>query len=164
MMHDMMGGMMWGMGLFGLVALRAGASRRCRPHQICLLPVRFAMIQMPLACLSVALLAGAALAQGTSPMPHGPMMGRGPDPNLKRLTADVQVQAISYCGDVYRVTTADGSTREFQERNLRFKTDSGPDGPERGAPAILPAGMLGDRASVIFAAPEDISALIKTRC
>jgi cytochrome c len=122
------------------------------------------MTRIPLTGLSVALFAGAALAQGTPPMQHGPMMGRGPDPNLKTLAADVRVQAISYCGDVYRVTTANGSTREFQERNLRFKTDSGPDGPERGAPAILPAGMVGDRASVIFAAPEDISALIKTQC
>src|SRR5882724_4019797 len=31
------------------------------------------------------------------------------------------------------------------------KTDSSKDGPEKGAPAIMPAGMMGDRASVIFA-------------
>jgi cytochrome c len=108
---------------------------------------------------ALALLGAAAHAQG-----HGPMRGAAPDPNLKTLAPDVRVQAISYCSDIYRVTTADGTTREFQERNLRFKTDSGPNGPERGAPAILPAGMVGDRASVIFAAPEEISALIKSQC
>jgi cytochrome c len=37
--------------------------------------------------------------------------------------------------------------------NLRFKTDSSESGPEKGRPAIMPAGMMGDRASVIFADP-----------
>jgi hypothetical protein len=32
------------------------------------------------------------------------------------------------------------------------------------AAAILPAGMQGDRASVFFAKPEDIAALIKHEC
>ncbi len=92
------------------------------------------------------------------------MRGGGPVPNLKRVAPEDRVQAITYCGDTYRVTTADGKTREVWERNLRFKTDSGPDGPEKGAPAILRAGMMGDRAQVIFAAPDDISALIKSPC
>jgi hypothetical protein len=35
-----------------------------------------------------------------------------------------QVKAISYCHDTYRVTTVDGKTRAFWERNLRLKTDS----------------------------------------
>jgi len=30
--------------------------------------------------------------------------------------------------------------------------------------AILQAGMMGDRADVIFAAPEDISKTIEARC
>ena len=57
-----------------------------------------------------------------------------------------------------------GKTRSFWERNLRFMTDSSTDGPDKGAPAIMPAGMLGDRASVIFAAPEEITKLIEARC
>jgi cytochrome c len=65
--------------------------------------------------------------------------------------------------DAYRVTTADGKTRAFWERNLRFRTDSSKDGPEKGAPAIMPAGMMG-RASVIFAAPEETTKMIDTRC
>jgi cytochrome c len=71
---------------------------------------------------------------------------------------------IRYCGDTYKVTTADGKTREFWERNLRFKTDSSEDGPEKGAPAIVGAGMMGDRADVIFASPEDISAYVEKKC
>jgi cytochrome c len=94
----------------------------------------------------------------------GGMMGGGPDPNLKNLEPKIQVKAIGYCHDTYRVTTADGKTRAFWERNLRFRTDSSKDGPEKGAPALLPAGMMGDRASVIFAAPEEISKLVEARC
>ena len=94
----------------------------------------------------------------------GGMMGGGPDPNLKKLEPGIQVKAITYCHDTYRVTTADGKTRAFWERNLRFKTDSSKDGPEQGAPAIMPAGMMGDRAAVIFAAPEEIAKMIEARC
>jgi cytochrome c len=94
----------------------------------------------------------------------GGMMGGGPDPNLKKLEPGIQVKAITYCHDTYRVTTADGKTRAFWERNLRFKTDSSKDGPEKDAPAIMPAGMMGDRAAVIFAAPEEIAKMIEARC
>jgi len=94
----------------------------------------------------------------------GGMMGGGPDPNLKKIEPGIQVKSISYCDDTYRVTTADGKTRAFWERNLRFRTDSSKDGPEKGSPAIMPAGMMGDRASVIFAAPEEINKMIEARC
>jgi cytochrome c len=85
-------------------------------------------------------------------------------PNLKKLDAEDRVQNIRYCRDTYRVTTADGKTREFWERNLRFKTDSSADGPEENAPAIVDAGMMGDRASVIFATPEEISGFVARGC
>lgn len=94
----------------------------------------------------------------------GGMMGGRPDRNLKQLEPEIQVKAISYCRDTYRVTTGDGKTRAFWERNLRFRTDSSKDGPEKGAPAITPAGMMGDRAAVIFAAPEEIAKIIESRC
>ena len=94
----------------------------------------------------------------------GGMMGGGRVPKLKSLESNMQVKAITYCHDTYRVTTADGKTRAFWERNLRLKTDSGKDGPHTGAPAIVPAGMMGDRADVIFAAPEEISKMIEARC
>ena len=94
----------------------------------------------------------------------GGMMGGGRDPNLKTLEPGQQVKAITHCHDTYRVTTADGKTRPFWERNLRFKTDSSEDGPEKGTPALTPAGMMGDRADVIFAAPEEITKMIEARC
>ena len=50
------------------------------------------------------------------------------------------------------------------ERNLRCKTDSSQDGPHKGAPAILGAGMMGDRASVLFANPEELSGFIGHAC
>jgi len=94
----------------------------------------------------------------------GGMMGGGRDPNLKNLEPAKQVKAITYCRDTYRVTTGDGKARAFWERNLRFMTDSSQDGPKKGVPAIMPAGMLGDRAAVIFAAPDEIAKMIEPRC
>jgi cytochrome c len=115
-----------------------------------------------LAFLKVATQQGQPLStQGQGP---GGMMGGGPAPNLKKLDPKIRVSAITLCGDTYRVTTADGNARDFWERNLRFKTDSSNDGPERGQPAILRAGMMGDRAAVIFAVPEEISAFISSKC
>lgn len=94
----------------------------------------------------------------------GMMMGDGAVPNLKKLDAEDRVQSISHCGDTYKVATADGKIRDFWERNLRFKTDVSDDGPQKGAPAIVPAGMMGDRADVIFASPDEISGFISHRC
>ena len=102
-------------------------------------------------------------AQGGTQM-GGMMMGGGQVPNLKRLDPEDRVQSINQCGDTYKVATADGRTRDFWERNLRFKTDVSDGGPQKGAPAIVPAGMMGDRADVIFAAPEEISGFITHQC
>jgi cytochrome c len=85
-------------------------------------------------------------------------------PPLKDVDPGQQVTAIRYCGDTYTVTTADGQTMPYWERNLRFKTDSSAAGPPPGRPALMPAGMMGDRASVIFAAPAEISAFIEAKC
>ena len=54
--------------------------------------------------------------------------------------------------------------RDFWERNLRFKTDVSDDGPQKGAPALVGAGMMGDRADVIFASPDEISGFIAHQC
>jgi cytochrome c len=62
------------------------------------------------------------------------------------------------------VTTEDGRTVPFWEFNLRFKTDSSPVGPPPGAPALVSAGMQGDRASVVFSSPTEISRFIEQRC
>lgn len=85
-------------------------------------------------------------------------------PNLRELGPGNQVTAISHCKDGYEVTTADGETFPFWEFNLRFKVDSGAEGPAPGKPVMAPSGMMGDRAFVVFAAPGEISAFIKNGC
>jgi len=96
----------------------------------------------------------------------GSMMGGATAPfeDLKKLGSDHEVQAIRYCHDSYHVMTADGQSSDFWEANLRFKTDSSDAGPLSGKPVIMRAGMMGDRASVFFAAPEEMSAFIKHQC
>jgi cytochrome c len=92
------------------------------------------------------------------------MMGGGQAPNLKHPDPAVRVQAVTYCKDTYTISTANGQTRKFWERNIRLKTDSSSDGPEKNAPGLVPAGMMGDRADIIFAAPSEISGFIKPEC
>lgn len=101
----------------------------------------------------------------TSPpaMPNDQASGH---PDLKKLVPADRVKAIRYCrqAHAYSVTNGNNDTRTFWEANLRFKTDSSDLGPAKGAPAILRAGMMGDRASVFFSSPEEISAFIKDQC
>jgi cytochrome c len=94
----------------------------------------------------------------------GGMMGGGQVPNLKKLYSAQRVQTITYCKDTYTVTAANGQSRKFWERNLRLKTDASNDGPEKNAPALVDAGMMGDRADVIFADPSEISPFIAPKC
>jgi cytochrome c len=120
-----------------------------------------------LAFLKEATQPGSSVAQQGAPMGGGMMggmMGGGQIPNLKRPDPAERVQEITYCKDTYTITTADGQIRKFWERNLRLKTDASGDGPERNAPALIPAGMMGDRADVIFADPSEISAHIAAKC
>lgn len=105
---------------------------------------------------------GSQVTQQGGPM--GGMMGGGQVPNLKKLDPEDRVQAITYCKDSYTVTMANGETHKFWERNLRLKTDASGDGPEKNAPALIGAGMIGDRADIIFADPSEISALIVAKC
>jgi cytochrome c len=113
----------------------------------------------------------AATAEGSTPQEsagQGGMMGGGMAgsdmPDLKAVGPEQQVTAIRYCDDSYYVTTAAGETHPFWEFNLRFKTDSSESGPRPGHAALQPGGMMGDRASVIFANPEEISSFIEKRC
>lgn len=100
-----------------------------------------------------------------SGMMGGGMMGmQNTRPNLRNVPPEGRVTALSYCGDTYTVKTADNKTQKVWEFNLRFKTDSSQNGPLPGKPVIVGAGMQGDRASVIFAVPGEISAFIKQAC
>src|SRR5262247_1893674 len=101
-----------------------------------------------------------AQAQGSM----GPMQGMRQVPKLKTVDASSRVKSITYCHDTFTVTTEDGKSRDFWERNLRYKTDSSDEGPDKNAPAILGAGMMGDRASVVFASPDEISRFIVPHC
>jgi cytochrome c len=42
--------------------------------------------------------------------------------------------------------------------------DSSENGPEKGAPGLVGAGMMGDRADAIFADPSEISPFIVVKC
>jgi cytochrome c len=94
----------------------------------------------------------------------GGMMGGGAAPNLKKLDDEDRVKSVSYCRDTYEVATADGKTRKFWERNLRLKIDSSEDGPQPGSPALVGAGMMGDRADIIFSSPDEIGKFVGKSC
>jgi hypothetical protein len=82
-------------------------------------------------------------------------------PNLKEAGAERRVLEIRHTRGSYRVVTADEKAVDFAETDLGFKVDSSATGPRSGAPVILPAGQVGDRALVFFAAPEEIGGSIK---
>ncbi|MEO6782247.1 MAG: cytochrome c family protein [Bradyrhizobium sp.] len=85
-------------------------------------------------------------------------------PDLKQASLENRVKMIRYCDDTYSVTTDAGKTRKFWEFNLRLKTDSTAHGPAKGRPVLVPQGMGGDRAQLVFADPGEISAFIKRDC
>ncbi len=119
-----------------------------------------------LAFLKEATQPGASIAQDgqMGGMGMGGMMGGNQVPDLKELGPEGHVSGITYCKDTYIVTTADGHSRKFWERNLRLMTDTSARGPAKNAPAIVGAGMMGDRADVIFGDPKEISGFIKPQC
>lgn len=85
-------------------------------------------------------------------------------PDLEAVGPEQRIRAIRYCGDTYHVSTEAGETFPFWEFNLRFKTDSSDKGPVPGHPAIVGAGMRGDRAQVVFSNPAEISEFIRREC
>jgi cytochrome c len=99
-----------------------------------------------------------------APGEMGGMMAAPRLPDLKKIRPELRVAAIRHCGDAYFLTMGNGQTLPFWEFNLRFKTDSSANGPAKGQPVLVGAGMMGDRAQVVFSQPEEISAFIKTRC
>jgi cytochrome c len=89
--------------------------------------------------------------------------GKVPEP-IASLGQDQQVTAIRHCRDTYFVTTADGAETPYWELIVRLKTDTGKTGPPPGKPVLLPAGMQGDRVSIIFADPTEIDAMVRSKC
>jgi cytochrome c len=106
-----------------------------------------------------------AVAEGKAPPTRGGgMMAMGPRSDLKKVGKERRVTAIRHCGDAYHVTTESGRTIPYWEFNLRFKTDSSPNGPEPGKPVLASAGMQGDRAQIVFASLDDLKRFIVERC
>jgi cytochrome c len=108
----------------------------------------------------------AAVDENKAPAAEGGgMMGMArKKPNLKEAPSTAQVRSIKHCGDTYTVETADGKSEKVWEFNLRFKTDSTNLGPVAGKPVMVGAGMQGDRASIVFASPKEISESIRQSC
>jgi cytochrome c len=107
---------------------------------------------------------GVTVAQQGGQMGGMGMMGGQQVPDLKELGSEGHVQEVTYCKDTYIVTTANGQTRKFWERNLRLMTDASGRGPAKNAPVIVGAGMMGDRADLIFSDPSEISSFIASKC
>jgi len=85
-------------------------------------------------------------------------------PDLKQAPPRARVTAMTRCGDAYRITTGDAETHTFWEFNVRFKTDSSPDGPEPGHPVVLGNGMQGDRIAVVFSGLDEIATYVQQKC
>lgn len=85
-------------------------------------------------------------------------------PNLKLVDTSRQVTVVRYCGETYRVATAESKQLQLWEFNLRFKIDGNADGPSAGKPVIVGNGMQGDRAAIVFSRPEEISTFIRRGC
>lgn len=107
-----------------------------------------------------------AASEGKAPPARGGgMMGMRSDrPDLKQAPPEGQVTSLRHCGDTYLVATADGKSQKVWEFNLRFKTDASKLGPAAGKPVVVGAGMRGDRASIVFGSPAEISGYIKESC
>lgn len=88
--------------------------------------------------------------------------GQAPEP-LENAGPDARVTAVRHCHNTFFVSTADGKDHAFWELNLRLKVDSGPTGP-KGKPVLLPSGMQGDRASLVFSDPTEIGRSIEEKC
>ena len=124
------------------------------------------MRRFAIAAFVTALSASPVVAQQGGMMQgnQGGMMGQREMANLKELPPERAVQEIKYCKGQYLVSTAAGDILEFSEFNLRIKTDMSDKGPADGKPALIPAGMMGDRAFLVFTKPAEISGYIKNEC
>ena len=124
----------------------------------------FAGLKAPKDRADVAAYLRAVAENSAPPAGRGDMGMRGGKADLRKAPAEAQVKALSHCGDTYTVETADGKKNKVWEFNLRLKTDSSKLGPLPGNPVVVGAGMQGDRASIVFASPKEISGFIKQSC
>ncbi len=90
--------------------------------------------------------------------------GHGDMADLKKVASDNAVTVLTYCKGIYSVTTASGTTHQFKEFDLRFKTDSSEMGPSAGRPAFIKAGMGNDRVFVVFSSLAELKTFPKENC
>jgi len=89
--------------------------------------------------------------------------GQAPEPLATAAPQD-QVTGVRFCRDTFFVATADRKERPFWEMNLRLKIDTSANGPKVGQPVLVPGGMQGDRASIVFSDLEEIGRLVEKKC
>jgi cytochrome c len=94
----------------------------------------------------------------------GGMMAGSEPLNLKNAQPDSVVSSLRHCKDTYIVKTLDGKVHKVWEYNVRLKTDSSKQGPERGKPVVAGSGMRGDRISIVFTSPKELGEFIQERC
>jgi cytochrome c len=86
--------------------------------------------------------------------------GQAPE-RLATASPEDQVKDIRFCRDTFFLTMADGKERPFWAINLRLKIDTSSSGPPAGKPVLMPGGMQGDRASIVFSDLEEIGRLVR---
>jgi ABC-type molybdate transport system substrate-binding protein len=74
------------------------------------------------------------------------------------------VSAVEHCQREYVVKHRDGAEARYPEFDLRFKVDSGPQGPAPGIPVLVVSARVGDRATVIAASPDELRRLLRDAC
>ncbi len=79
------------------------------------------------------------------------------DPLLRRS------EASPHCQTAFR-HHPDGVETPYWEMNVRLKLDTRETGPEPGKPAILGAGMAGDRVSIVFSSLEELTRFVAESC
>lgn len=81
--------------------------------------------------------------------------------NVSNPEAKDIVTKIEYCQEIYTLTYKNKTMTRHWEINIDFKVNSQPTGPKRGAPTRINSGSMGDRFSVVFNSPSEISQFVK---
>ena len=106
---------------------------------------------------------GAAAAVAQNLIPPEYVAGQKPAP-LTPLPPEQQVTGVRHCGDTYFIATANGTETPYWEMNVRLKLDTRDTGPAPGKPAVIGAGMTGDRVSVVFSSLDELTSFVVEEC
>lgn len=106
----------------------------------------------------VAMLLFAQGARAQSQGPQAPLDLKSPPPG------SVVVRAAHCAEGYFRLDFQDGRRRDIPEINLRIKVDTSAKGPPPGVVVQVRSGMIGDRASLVFASVADLKRLLQEGC